>query len=232
MGTQNEDSFGWTDYLSALSQESHPEFALGAPLWAEFADIEPVIVGTTVGIVFKPGTKQFVGAMTEAQPTFAALAGGFLFMGNIIQRAQESAIQVSTLTIANEDGTGSASIVAPTGAVIQVKGLSNFYSEHTSDFAISIEESFSIHSNRGAGTVINASLPANAPAGFTTGIARMGPQMNVRPSDAAERIWMPASGYYKLPGESLFMTASGTSAFFTKGSNSDWIPLFPAGTLA
>lgn len=152
-------------------------------------------------------------------------------MGNLIQRANQTAIQANQLTLANEPGTGGAVVVAPTGATYQMKGLSSVYSEHTSDYTIAIEESYTLHTNRGAATVINATLPSGAPAGWVAGIHRMGLQMNVRSGDAAEKFWMPTSGYYKPVGQSLFMASSGASAFFVKGSNSDWIPYFPAGTL-
>jgi hypothetical protein len=234
MGLNNEDSFGWTDYASTFgnSEPTNPGFAVGAGLYIEVFDIEPLIYGTAVYIPFKAGSTQFAGMMTEDQPNFLAIAGGFFAMGNLIQRAVNSNLNVTNLAIADETGQSDCTWVAPTGHTIQMQGLSPLYQEHTSDFSVPTEQSFSMHTNRGAAAAINATLPSGARTGTIVALMRMGPQLNVRTADVAEKFWHPASGFYKPVGQSIFMTASGTSAFFVKGSNSDWMPTFVAGTLA
>jgi hypothetical protein len=234
MGAQFEDSFGFTDYtegfFGALGVEQ-PNVAFGHGYIFEFADAEPLIYGTAVTIPFKTGSRQFVGAPQSANPTFSMLGIGAIFMGNLIQRAQQSAINVDTLTMAAEDGVSSCDVVAPTGAQWKAKGLGLDFQNHTSNFSVAQEESFSMHTNIGAAGVINCTLPSGIRNGTVVGVMRNGPQINVIPGDAAKRIFMPASGYYKPAGQAAFMASSGSHAFFISNDNADWVPWFYEGTI-
>jgi hypothetical protein len=231
MGTGYEDSFGWTDYAAGFAGEpAFPQVAFGAGVFLEFTDIEPLILGTRVTIPFKAGSRQFVGPVSETNAAFSMVGIGALFMGNLIQKAAQSAINVTELSMAAEDGLSSCDVVAPTGSQWRAKGMGLDIQNHTSNFAVAQEASFSMHTNTGS-AVINGTLPTNPRQGTVVGMMRTGAQLNVALGDVTKRIFNHGSGFFRPAGQSAFLASSGAQAFFISDVNQDWYPWFPAGTI-
>lgn len=226
------NNFSYTVYLN-LDEIEIVETALGPAV--QFA-LDSVVVGLGPPTVNE--INSIVNGMGPAYSDAVRFFGsnsvvnlGGEIMNNLIQASDSSAIQVTTLLIANKAGTGPASLVAPTGTSYILKGVRfgryNLVDENP--VQMGQEQSGFVWSNTGSvgGTVL---LPSGALEGTSALFIRTGGPISVVP-DATSRIFAPASGYFRPFGQSIILSGSGTRVGLQYDGSGNWITTMENGTI-
>jgi hypothetical protein len=175
-------------------------------------------------------TADVVSYITFPYISFTTFVGDIEVMPDIIQIADTSSINVSTLVLSDKAGTGDCVLVPPSGASYQLKGTRVGFENATDNYTIPQHKSGYVWTNTSVTGSITLTLPSGARIGTSAMFLRTGAQVTVAPP-ANGQIWHSESGYFRPAGQSVALTASGTRlALICDGSNG-WYPTLEQGTI-
>lgn len=217
-------SFGPPTYYAVTIA---PTECLGPPTVFTASTTEPEVAGNPF-IVTNSAT-EIVG---EGPPSIFDLppyAMGILFMSNLIQAADQSNINVGTVTLSDRTGTGNMQFQPPNGASYQFRGMRIMTENRLSDWEIPLHKTGYMWTNTGAGA-LSCTLPTGAPQGFMAYIVRTGGQINITPP-STEKIEFGDNANVKPSGAAALMTGSGSIIGLVKDEGTRWVRMISFGTV-
>jgi hypothetical protein len=168
---------------------------------------------------------------SPAFTNFTTYIGDQELMPDIIQIAENSSINVTTLVMTNKDGTGDCVMVPPSGSAFQLKGMRVGMENLTANYTIPQHKSGYVWTNVSATGTITATLPSGARIGTVATFLRTGPAIAVSVVPNA-RIWLSASGYFRPNGQAVTLASSGAKLSLMCDGNNGWYPQLEEGTIS
>ncbi len=161
--------------------------------------------------------------------TFSNFIGGALVMPNVINISDQSAINVNTLVLTDKTGRGNCSLVSPSGASFQFKGVRLGFENINGNFTLGQEKSGFTWTNTGAPDV-TVTLPSGAALGTTALFTRTGGTISSNPTSVG-RIWHSTQGNFRPIGSGIILATSGCKIGLVCDGSSRWYPTIEEGTI-
>lgn len=223
-------------------QEVSPEtvgVCLSAPIqfqidWGQYSSLSlPIMVAADIlplDILGPPvNAVSSLDFITGSFISFTNYIGDILVMPNIIHIGDEGALNVNTIVIADKTGRGNSTLVSPSGAAFQIKGLRLGYENISGVYNMPLHKSGFTWTNTGADATLR--LPVNVPIGTSASVVRTGSTFVINPT-ASGKIWNSTGGFFRSLGSGIFLASSGAKISLLSDGSNGWIPSLEEGTIS